>query len=111
MVKNLFDDVPERPLDPRGVSGEKESGMNAFKIHKEETGLDRFKNLEEKIANAISRVKELKEERTVLERKIRELEELLNEKSREIERLSSEKITVKNQVEELLQELDALNLD
>jgi chromosome segregation ATPase len=111
MVKNLFDNVPEHPPEPQGASGQKEPGRNVHKTHEEETGLDRFKNLEEKIAGAINRVKELKEERTALERKIRELEEQLNEKNREIERLSSEKVTVKNQVEELLQELDALNLD
>ena len=111
MAKNLFDDIPERPPEPRETPVRQESGANAFKPHEEETGLDRFKNLEEKIANAISRVRELKEEKTVLERTIRELEGQLDEKNREIERLSAEKTTVKNQVEELLQELDALNLD
>ena len=111
MVKNLFDDAPERPPESQEAPGQKRSAIHASKTDKEDAGLDRFKNLDEKIANAISRVKELKEEKTALERKIRELEEHLDEKNREIERLSSEKVTVKNQVEELLHELDTLNLD
>ncbi|HXX58734.1 MAG TPA: hypothetical protein VEI96_12095 [Thermodesulfovibrionales bacterium] len=73
--------------------------------------MDRLKNLEDKIAGAISKVKALKEEKLLLERKIKELEELLNEKNREVERLASEKFTVKAQVEELLNELEALDLD
>lgn len=107
MVKGLFDDnIPDRtqraPDAPEADFRKRE---------KEGTSLDRLKNLEDKIAGAISKVKALKEEKLLLERKIKELEELLNEKNREVERLASEKFTVKAQVEELLNELEALDLD
>jgi chromosome segregation ATPase len=77
---------------------------------KEDRPLNRLKNLDEKIADAVSRVKALKEENVVLERKIKELEAQLEEKSREIERISSEKTSIKNQVEDLLNELETIEL-
>jgi chromosome segregation ATPase len=106
-VKTLFDDhIPERLPEagaqlPPDAAGETKEGAP----------LDRLKNLEEKIAGAIGKVKALKEENAALSGKIRELEALLRTKEDEIGRLSSEKVLVKNQVEELLSELDALNLD
>ncbi len=69
--------------------------------------MDRLKNLEEKIAVAVERVKALKEEKTLLERKIRDLEALLNEKNGEIEALRTEKSSIGSQIEELLSELEA----
>lgn len=72
--------------------------------------MNRLKNLDEKIASAVNKVKALKEEKTVLERKIRELEALLNEKNQEIESLSSEKTAIKNQIEDLLNELETLEI-
>jgi len=68
--------------------------------------LERLKNLEEKISVAVERVKALKEEKTILERKLREYEEMLNEKNREIEAMRSEKSSIGIQLEELLTELD-----
>ena len=78
---------------------------------KEGTPLERLKNLEDNIARAIGKVKALKEEKILLERKIKDLEQQLNEKNQEIERLSSEKVTVKHQLEELLSELETLEVD
>ena len=72
--------------------------------------MDRLKNLEEKIAVAVDRVKALKEEKISLDRKIRELEAVLNEKNQEIESLRNEKTTIKSQVEELLEELETLEI-
>lgn len=72
--------------------------------------MDRLRNLEEKIASVVERVKALKEEKTSLERKIRELEGLLNEKNQVIESLTAEKISIKTQVEELLTELETIEL-
>ncbi|NJD57693.1 MAG: hypothetical protein FIA94_14985 [Nitrospirae bacterium] len=69
-----------------------------------------MKNLEEKIAVAVDRVKALKEEKISLERKIKELEAVLNEKNQEIESLRNEKTTIKSQVEELLEELETLEI-
>lgn len=78
---------------------------------KEATPLERLKNLEDKIALTIERVKALKEEKVVMERKIRELERLLDERNEEIEQLRSEKNSIKNQIESLLNELDILELE
>lgn len=72
--------------------------------------MDRLKNLEQKITNAVEKVKFLKEEKAVCEKKIKELEGLLNEKDNEIKELQSEKISIKSQVEELLNELETLEL-
>ena len=72
--------------------------------------MDRLKNLEEKIATAVDRVKALKEEKISLERKIRELESLLDDKNREVESLKDEKTSIKSQVEELLEELETLEI-
>ncbi len=70
--------------------------------------MDRLKNLEEKITTAVERVKALKEEKTMLERKVRELEILLNDKNQEVEALRSEKSSIGNQIAELLSELEAI---
>ena len=72
--------------------------------------MDRLKNLEEKIATAVDRVKALKEDKISLERKIRELEALLGDKNREVESLKNEKTLIKSQVEELLEELENLEI-
>ena len=80
-------------------------------IKKEVMPLEKLKNLENKIAIAIDRVKTLKEENTLMERKIRELEGLLNEKNQELEHIRSEKNVVKSQIETLLNELDALEVE
>lgn len=72
--------------------------------------MDRLKNLEEKIASAVERVKALKEEKVSLEKKIRELETTLNERNQEIESLRNEKTSIKSQVEGLLEELETLEI-
>lgn len=77
---------------------------------KEDKPLNRLRNLDEKIANAVNRVKALKEEKVLLESRIKELESQLDQKDVEIEKLSSEKIAIKSQVEDLLNELEALEL-
>ena len=102
--KTLFDDDnpdkgnPERPED-------------IFHDRKKETTpLERLKNLEEKIAAVVVRVKALKEEKNSLERKIQELEGLLDEKNQTIESLTAEKTSIKTQVEDLLTELETIEL-
>jgi chromosome segregation ATPase len=100
---SLFDD---EPLAPSSVS----PGEASAHISKEVAPVDRLKNLEEKIATAVDRVKALKEEKISLERKIRELESLLEEKNREVESLKDEKTSIKSQVEELLEELETLEI-
>ncbi len=100
---SLFDD---EPLAPSALS----SGGTPAHISKEVAPVDRLKNLEEKIATAVERVKALKEEKISLERKIRELESLLDDKNREVESLKDEKTSIKSQVEELLEELETLEI-
>jgi FtsZ-binding cell division protein ZapB len=73
--------------------------------------LEKLRSLEDKISTAIERVKTLKEEKILFERKIREFERLLDEKSQEVEQLRSEKNAIKNQLESLLSELDSLEAD
>lgn len=72
--------------------------------------MDRLRSLEEKITAAVERVKALKEEKNLLEKKIKDLEIILNEKNQEIEWLRSEKNSIGNQLEELLHELDTLEI-
>ena len=79
-------------------------------VTKEDKPLNRLKNLDEKIAGAVSKVKALKEEKVLLERRIQELEARLYEKEQEVEKLSSEKTAIKNQLEELLNELETLDV-
>lgn len=77
---------------------------------KEGRKLERLRSLDEKIADAINRVRTLKEEKQALERRVRELEMLLNEKNEEIEKLKSEKVSVKGQIEDLLKEIESLEI-
>jgi chromosome segregation ATPase len=79
-------------------------------VTKEDKPLNRLKNLDEKIAGAVSKVKALKEEKVLLERRIQELEARLDEKEQEVEKLSSEKTAIKSQLEELLNELETLDV-
>jgi chromosome segregation ATPase len=102
--RTLFDGAPfesEPPNRSRNTSSAKD---------KEDGPLDRLKNLEEKIASVVDRVKALKEEKTVLEKRISELEAMLDEKNQEIESLKSEKTSIKSQVDELLEELETLEI-
>lgn len=100
-MESLFDD--DNFLDDK--SKEKSS-----RLKKEVVQLDRLKNLEEKIMNAVEKVKALKEDKITLERKIKDLENLLSEKNMEIEALKTEKVTIKDQVEGLLSELETLEI-
>ncbi len=102
--KTLFDDdTPEK--------GNPERPEETFHKRKKETiPLERLKNLEEKIAAVVERVKALKEEKIALANKIQELEVALNEKNRIIEALTAEKTSIKTQVEELLTELETIEL-
>ncbi|MEW6585958.1 MAG: cell division protein ZapB [Nitrospirota bacterium] len=70
--------------------------------------MEKFKTLEDKIAATIERVKALKEEKVLMDRRIRELERLLDEKSQEVEQLKAEKSLVRSQIETLLDELETI---
>jgi uncharacterized coiled-coil DUF342 family protein len=77
-------------------------------LKKEVKPLDKLKSFDDKISTAIERVKTLKEEKTLSERRIKELESLLDEKNQEVEQLRSEKGAIKSQLEALLTEIEAL---
>jgi chromosome segregation ATPase len=77
---------------------------------KEAMPLEKLKTLEDKISSAIERVKTLKEEKALTERRFRELEQLLNEKNQEVELLRGEKNSIKSQLESLLAEIETLEL-
>jgi chromosome segregation ATPase len=98
--KTLFDDGPFETQYPD----------TSCKTEREDKPLDRLKNLEEKIATAVDRVKALKEEKISSEKKISQLEALLDEKNQEIESLRTEKTSIKSQVQELLDELESLDI-
>lgn len=94
LKKTLFDDdqLMEQPKE----------------IKKEVLPLEKLKNLEDKISTAIERVKTLKEEKAVTDRRIKELEQLLNQKNEEVEQLKGEKNSIKSQLESLLNEIETL---
>ncbi|MCL4537426.1 MAG: hypothetical protein M1610_07540 [Nitrospirae bacterium] len=69
-----------------------------------------LKTFEEKIAVAVEKVKTLKEEKNSLEKRVEDLEDAIRLKDQEIERLTLEKLSVKNQIEDLLNELDSVGL-
>jgi chromosome segregation ATPase len=102
--KSLFDD---------DTADDASLGRSEYRgqiMHREVPPLDRLKSLEEKITAAVERVKALKEEKILLERKIKDLEMMLNEKNQEIELLRTEKSSIGHQLEELLRELDSLEM-
>jgi chromosome segregation ATPase len=102
--KSLFDD------DTAHDASTGRSEHRAQKIRREVPPLDRLRSLEEKITAAVERVKALKEEKILLEKKIKDLEMMLNEKNQEIELLRTEKSSIGHQLEELLHELDSLEM-
>ena len=77
---------------------------------KEAQDLETLKNLDTQISMAVEKIRALKEERAMLERRVRELESLLDEKAEEISRLSSEKNAIKGQIEVLLAELQNIEI-
>lgn len=64
--------------------------------------------IEQKIAQAVEKVKSLKEEKELLETRVAALEQELRQKDADLARLAAEKEDVKGQIEGLLDELDNL---
>jgi chromosome segregation ATPase len=69
-----------------------------------------MQTVEEKIAEVIAKVKNLKEEKVTVDKRNGELEEALRAKEQEIEKLTFEKNSIKNQIEGLLKELEGFEL-
>ena len=70
--------------------------------------MDQLKDLDGKIVEAIVKVKTLKEEKAALEVKVKELEKQLAEKDSAIDNLSSEKVDIRGQLTDLLDELESI---
>ena len=70
--------------------------------------MDQLKDLDGKIVEAIVKVKTLKEEKAALEVRVKELEKLLAEKDSAIDDLSSEKVDIRGQLTDLLDELESI---
>lgn len=75
-----------------------------------EATVEVLKTFDEKIAIAVEKVRALKEEKERLERRVEELENAARLKDMEIERLGMEKSSIKNQIEDLLNELETIGL-
>lgn len=99
--RSLFDDITAE-----------ETELITAVSNKEASPLDILQGLDEdKIASAIGKVRVLKQEKTLLESRVRELESLLAQKEAEVENLQIEKTDIKNQIEGLLAELDSIELN
>lgn len=68
------------------------------------------KALEEKISYVVEKVKDLKAEKSMLQHKIVQLEDIIKSKDGELEQLNAEKVAVREQIEDLLKELDSMEL-
>ena len=93
-MRSLFDD-DQRMEEPNEAT-------------KEVKPLEKLKNFEDKIAVAIERVKTLKEEKGLTDKRIKDLERLLDDKNQEVEMLRAEKNLIKGQLEALLSEIETL---
>jgi len=93
-MRSLFDD-DQRMEEPNEAT-------------KEVKPLEKLKNFEDKISVAIERVKSLKEEKGLTDKRIKDLERLLDDKNQEVEMLRAEKNLIKGQLEALLSEIETL---
>jgi uncharacterized protein involved in exopolysaccharide biosynthesis len=72
--------------------------------------VETLKTIEDKIAQALERIRQLKEEKGSLEARVRELERTLALREQEIERLSGEKVSIRKQIEDLITELEGVDV-
>jgi septal ring factor EnvC (AmiA/AmiB activator) len=77
--------------------------------------MDQLRNLDQKIAQAIKRVKVLKDEKSALEARVRELEsrvaeldDTLRQRDHDLRDLQTEKGEVRSQIQDLLNELESI---
>jgi chromosome segregation ATPase len=75
---------------------------------KEDPGLDSISELKNKLALVIEKVKSLKQEKADLETRVRELESLLDDRDEELRMVSSDKLSIKDQIADLLNELETI---
>jgi len=68
-------------------------------------------SIEQKILQAVEKVRQLKEEKDEMAKRVAALEQTIQVKDAEIARLANERATVKDQIESLLDELDLMSED
>ena len=94
----LFKDLEEEPT----VSAKKPAAG------KESASLDSIKELQGKLTLVIDKVKSLKNEKSRLEARVVELESALAERDEELKAFSSDKLNIKDQITDLLNELESI---
>jgi len=72
--------------------------------------LERLKSLEGKIASAIEKVKSLKDENRILLERMDEYERSIRERDEEIAHLRAERDSIRQQVQEMLEEFETLEI-
>jgi len=77
-------------------------------VQRESSQLDSISELKAKLALVIDKVKSLKEENTSLSARVRELESYLTEKDEELRMASYDKVTIRDQINDLLNELESI---
>lgn len=90
MKKGLFDDGDMKPEDII-----------------EDTGLKEFG---ERISRFIAKAKALKAENQQLSRRVQELETIVKKQASEIENLRTERLYLKNEIEQIMRELEELEI-
>ena len=70
---------------------------------KEAYSLEQLKELENKIAAAIDKVKALKDDKSRLQARVKELETELAEKDGSLKNVLTEKTTIKSQIQDIIQ--------
>ena len=73
--------------------------------------MDRLRGLDLKLTEAIEKVKNLKAEKSALEKRLKTLEDSIHLKDLEIDSLRHEKTSIKGQIEELLGEIEAIQIN
>lgn len=71
--------------------------------------METLKTIEDKIAQALEKIRQLKEDKGALEKRVRDLETMVAAKEQEIERLTGEKASIRGQIEDLISELDRID--
>ena len=72
--------------------------------------MDMLKSFEEKIAYAVEKIKILKDEKAILDKRVKELEDMMKSKDQEMNKLIEEKTAIKTRLEDLFTELDSIDL-
>lgn len=110
----LFKDLEEEQTPAKPKAHAKHPAKQAtpqMQVKKEDGALDPIVELKGKLALVIEKVKSLKEEKIRLESRVLELEGMLSKKDAEIKAASMDKHNIREQINELLNELESIQLN